>query len=192
MTAALVPGSGVDLDLTRVIIETQRLLLRPIRTEDARAIFPEFNERITRFMVPEPGRDMSVTEAFIESALAKLRSGEDLQLVITDKHTGEFLGCSGLHSRREPLRPELGIWVKESAHGKAFGREAISGLKEWADRSLRYEYLVYPVDRANIASRRIPESLGGEIFRQEVVERPGRAPLDEVIYRILPAPARPL
>jgi RimJ/RimL family protein N-acetyltransferase len=44
--------------------------------------------------------------------------------------------------------------------------EAITAIKKWAEENLNYEYLRYPVDRRNIASRKIPEALGGKIFRQ--------------------------
>ncbi len=43
-------------------------------------------------------------------------------MVILDRETGRFLGCAGLHEL-EAARPELGVWLKKSAHGNGFGRE---------------------------------------------------------------------
>ncbi len=182
--SALLPLDGISLDLRQVVIDSARLRLRPIRMEDAEAIFPEFTKEITRFMLPVSTGDIRDTRAFVASALEKLASGEDLQLVITDRLTGEFLGCCGIHSRTSPLEPELGIWLKKSAHGRAYGREAITALKSWADSSIKYEFFIYPVDRENTPSRRIPESLGGQIFREQLVNKADGAVLDEVVYRI--------
>jgi len=56
--------------------------------------------------------------------------------------------------------------VKKTAHGRKYGLEAITGVKNWAEQNLDCECFLYPVDRANIASRKIPEALGGEVVRE--------------------------
>ena len=96
---------------------------------------------------------------------------------------GEFLGCVGLH-RPHTRFPELGIWLKKSAQGMGYGSEAIRALKDWADRNLDYVYLVYPVDRNNSASRRIPESLGGKPVASYEKMSMGGNRLDIIVYRI--------
>jgi hypothetical protein len=39
-------------------------------------------------------------------------------------------------------------------------------IKNWADKNVDYEYIVYPVVDNNISSRKIPESMGGKIERE--------------------------
>jgi RimJ/RimL family protein N-acetyltransferase len=56
--------------------------------------------------------------------------------------------------------------AQKAAHGNKYGLETITAIKHWADRNLDYEYLIYPVDKANIASRKIAEALGGEVCRE--------------------------
>jgi [ribosomal protein S5]-alanine N-acetyltransferase len=75
------------------------------------------------------------------------------------------LGCAGLHGMLKK-NLEFGIWLKKTAHGYKYGREAITGIKKWAEQNLDYECFLYPVDRANIASRKIPETLGGKVVRE--------------------------
>jgi [ribosomal protein S5]-alanine N-acetyltransferase len=152
-------------DLTQVIIETERLTLRPISPAYTEAIFREFTPEIATYMYPRPAESPAETEAFVASAQAENEGQTALMLVITDRASGEFLGCIGLHQLRDP-RPEIGIWVKQSAHREGYGREAVRGLKRWADKHLDYEYLIYPVDSRNLASRKIPESLGAAIISQ--------------------------
>ena len=43
--------------------------------------------------------------------------------------------------------------------------EAITAIKQWADKNIDCEYFIYPVDRRNIASRKIPEALRGEVVQ---------------------------
>jgi ribosomal-protein-alanine N-acetyltransferase len=66
----------------------------------------------------------------------------------------------------------------------------VSALARWAFENLDVRYLIYPVDRRNTASRRIPESLGGIIEAEyEKTNESGRV-LDEVEYRIYPPEAQ--
>ena len=75
------------------------------------------------------------------------------------------MGCGGLH-HIDTKTPELGVWIKKSAQGNGYGKETIIALKEWADKNLDYEYILYPAVEENYPSRRIPEFLGGEVFRE--------------------------
>lgn len=57
-------------------------------------------------------------------------------------------------------------------------------MKDWADENLTYEYLVYPVDKANIASCRIPEFLGGQIAGERTEVGMSGNKLNTVEYRV--------
>lgn len=153
------------MNLSNVIITTERLKLVPVSTKYAQAIFQEFTPEITTYMFPKPAETIADTLAFITMAQEQLRTGEALNVTILDKQTGEVLGGCGINHANTST-PELGIWIKKSAHGHTYGREAVQGLKEWAEKHLIYDYLIYPVDKRNIASRKIPESLGGIAKRE--------------------------
>ncbi len=141
-----------------VIIETERLLLVPITMHYAEEIFNEFTREITTYMSPKPWKDISETQQFIQNAIQTMEAWTNYQAVILDKKTREFLGCAWLHSAT-PQTPELGIRIKKSAFGKKIGREAIVGLTNRAQKHLDFEYLFYPVDKDNIPSRKIAESI---------------------------------
>lgn len=153
------------MDLSNTKIETERLLIVPITMEYLEIIFREFQEPVTEFMYPKPPEKIEETEAFIKESLDGLKDGSNLQLVVLDKTTNEFLGCAGLHEMGKD-NPELGIWIKKSAHGKKYGRETMAAVKEWADKNIKYNYIRYPVAAQNIASRKIPESLGGKVAKE--------------------------
>ncbi len=142
----------------KLVIETERLLLVPITMQYAEEIFKEFNREITTYMSPKPAKDISETKAFIQHSIETMNAWINYQTVILDKITKEFLGCAWLHADN-PKTPELGIWIKKSAFGKKIGREAIVGLTDRAQKNLDFEYLFYPVDKDNIPSRKIAESL---------------------------------
>ena len=74
--------------------------------------------------------------------------------------------------------------VKKKAQGQGFGREAIHLLRNWADKNLQYEYLLYSADRKNNPSKKIAESLGGKIFREYQITNQSGNILDLLEYRI--------
>ncbi|MEA5502891.1 GNAT family N-acetyltransferase [Halotia wernerae UHCC 0503] len=153
------------MELLDLKISTLRLLLEPISLKYKQCIFREFTQEITTYMHPRSPQTISETELFINESLLEMQNGDNLIVVILKKDSQEFLGCSGIHELNSKY-PAAGIWLKKSAHGNGYGLEAIAALKKWAEDNLDYEYLIYPVDRANIPSRKIPERLGGQIFRE--------------------------
>ena len=173
-------------DLFRTKIETERLLLRPITKQDAGEIFANFTPRVTRFMYPCSSGDIDITHRFIENSLKAMKEGKDLQLVITEKSDGAFVGCAGLHKLGSKT-PELGIWIKEASFGHGLGREAIHGLYYWASHHLHPRAFLYPVDKRNVPSRKIPLSLGGRVVSEEICLTPDRRTLELENYLIPPS-----
>lgn len=171
-------------DLNALAIEGERTCLRSLQESDGEVIFREFNAAITRYMYPKPAASVAETLGYITTARQSMAHGNNLLLAVTDKATGAFLGGCGLHGEDHPSTPELGIWIKQSAHGHGYGREAIRTLALWALQQMEFDYLIYPVDRANLPSRKIPESLGGVIVSEAQVQAEHGALLDEVIYHI--------
>ena len=84
------------------------------------------------------------------------------------------------------------MWVKQSAHGKKIGREAVVALEEWAQHNIDFDYIRYPVSQENIPSRKIAESLGGIVEKDEqgdekvttMISSDPNKFLQEVIYKI--------
>lgn len=175
----------MDRDLTQFRLETERLLLVAITEDYTEVIFEEFTPEVTFYMYPRSPHRIEETMNFIRESLVGLERGSNLQLVILKKETGEFLGCGGLHNIDSRV-PEFGIWLKESAHGNAYGMEAIKALHEWAVANLEYEYLKYPVDEENYPSRRIPEALNGVIEKEYDVMSLNNRRLFILEYRIYP------
>lgn len=165
------------------MLESSRLILKPISLEYKSEVFQEFTSEITTYMYPLPADDLRKTQKVIADMIQRIKNKTDLILVILNKDNFEFLGLCGIHNI-DTSTPELGIWTKKSAHGNGFGREAIHLLKDWVDKNLEYEYLSYPVDKRNIASRKIPESLGGQVVREFHQTNMSGNLLDEVEYRI--------
>lgn len=104
-----------------VKIETERLKIVPMSMEYKMDCFREYTPEITAYMFHEPPKDPAVIEEVIRSSLEEMKNGTNLPLVILKKDTGEFLGRVELNESHTK-HPELGGWIKKSAHGNAYGR----------------------------------------------------------------------
>lgn len=172
------------MQLLDTVIESDRLRLTPTTADDADTIFETFTADVTRYMFPEPPRRPQDTLEFIRKSREATEAGANLQLTISSKSAGEFLGCCGLHGHESVRVPELGVWIKQQAHGHGYGKEAVVALVSWAVDHLDINGFVYPVDRRNAASRRIPEALGGHIVSATMTAGLGGNRLEIVTYRI--------
>lgn len=170
-------------DLSQETIETERLSLVPISIEYAEQMYQELTDEVTRFMGIFSPKSIEEELSFIKGAREKMVHGTDLYLAILDRNTREYLGGVGLHQIDTGI-PKLGIWLKKDAHGKKIGREAVTGVKHWADENLDFDYLAYPVDKDNIPSRKIAESLGGQVVWEGPITSPFGKELNEVKYHI--------
>jgi len=162
---------------------TDRLILKPVSLKDKDEIFTSFNAAVTKYMFPKPADDISETIEFIKSSIKKYEDKQEIVFVGRLKGTEEFIGVFGLHNINTKT-PELGVWIKIQAHGNKYGLEAITRVTEYAYEHLDYEYLIYPVDRRNYASRNIPETLGGIVRKAYKEKGLGGNDLDLIEYWI--------
>ena len=173
------------MNLLKIIIETDRLDLKPISHDFAEDIFREFTPEITKYMYPKPKENIEETYEYIDKTLDKLKEGVELEMVILKKENSEFVGVCGIYDL-DKLGPGLWIWIKKSSHNNGFGLEAVNGLIEWANKNIKFNYLEYPVHKRNIAIRRIPEKNNGKIVKEEKSKGEAGNELDEYVYWIYP------
>ena len=159
-----------------IVIQSPRLQLSQFQMADAEEVFACITPAITRFMRWEPP---SWSE-YITRCEKRVQNPEPntLSFVIRRRDSKECLGMTALEDRDSPS-PELGLWIKESAHGQGFGREVVAALADWAHKNLGKESFIYPVAVQNIASRRIAEGFHGEIIGNRTNPK-----YESVVYKI--------
>ena len=171
-----------------VKLETKNLILTPIQLSDAEAIFHFFTAKVTTYMIPAPATKIDETLDFINHSIKLREENKEIVWVARLKFDDTFVGCMGLH-RMDTKTPELGLWIQEGLFGKKLGFEAMTEIVEFAKSHFEIEYFKYPVDRRNIASRNIPETLGGILKKTyQTIGRAGNVmqTLEYWIYPKLP------
>lgn len=176
------PGLTVNFDT--LVILGERIFLSTRVDFYANEIFREFTTEITRYMMPQPCATRADFERVLQQFAQQRANKTDILFVILKKESGEFLGCCGIHVGNNARVPHVGLWIKKGAHGHRYGREAIRTLIQYASEHLVVEGFFYPVDRRNIPSVKIPESLGGSVVEEVKVTKSNGEELDEFVYHI--------
>jgi RimJ/RimL family protein N-acetyltransferase len=159
-----------------IVIRSPRLQLTQFQMTDAQEVFGCITPAIARFMPWDPP---SWSE-YVRRCEKRMQAPEPnkFSFVIRRFDNKECLGMASVEDV-DSVSPELGLWLKESAHGQGFGREVVAALVEWGHATLGKGSFIYPVAIQNIASRRIAENLHGKIIGNR------RNPkYDSVVYSI--------
>lgn len=138
-------------------ITTERLLLRPLRSADAKDVQRlAGDEAISRdaLNIPHPFED-GMAEAWISGL------GEDAAVfAVTLKSNGEFIGVAGLTVHRKDSKAEIAYWVGREFWGGGFASEAARAV-------LNYGFTVMNLNRIfgnclsrNAGSARVMRKIG--------------------------------
>ena len=97
------------------------------------------------------------------------------------------VGGSGLHTRAGEGALEIGYWIRASAVGRGYAREATAALARVAIRVCAVDRVEIRVDPANEASLRIPRALGfaeEATLRRRLPAAAGEEPRDAVVFAV--------
>lgn len=159
-----------------IVIRSPRLQLCQFQMADATEVFACITPAVARFMRWEPPSWAEYLARCEKRAQAP--DPNTFSFVIRRLDNGECLGMAALEDA-DSVSPEIGLWLKESAHGQGFGSEVVAALVEWGHAALGKVSFLYPVAVENTASRRIAEKLHGEIIGNRTNPK-----YDSVVYRI--------
>ncbi|KWI27403.1 GNAT family N-acetyltransferase [Burkholderia stagnalis] len=169
-------------------LTTARLTLRPLKEEDAHALFEIWSdaEAMRYFSIPA----MTGLDEARERVARKLKTaadGMDLNCVVESRATGEVIGeCALFHVNAQCRRAEIGFSLKRRYWGSGYMGEAAGALVEHAFGALGLNRLEADIDPRNVASARVLERLG---FVREGVLRErwivGDEVSDSAVYGLL-------
>jgi RimJ/RimL family protein N-acetyltransferase len=159
-----------------IVIRSQRLQLSQFQMTDAPEVFACITPAIARFMPWEPPS----WDEYVARCEKRAQAAEPnmFSFVIRRLDNRECLGMASFEDA-DSVSPEIGLWLKESAHRRGFGREVVAALVAWGHATLGKGSFIYPVAVQNTASRRIAERLHGEIIGNRTNPK-----YESVVYRI--------
>lgn len=165
-----------------LLLETERLRLRPLEPDDATR-FAEYRSdaAVARYQSWET-MTLEEAEEFIRGLPQRPLAAADewCQIAIADKRTGELLGDIGLCRHPDNL-VELGVTLAPSAQGRGLAVEACGAVVGWVLSLPDVEGLKAVVDTRNATALALMTRLGMSFDHEETAEFKG-APCTEAHF----------
>lgn len=141
--------------------ETDRLIMRPWRTDDAEALYKYASDgRVSELALWPRHTSVEMSREVIESFFMP----NPLVFAIVLKDTGEPVGCIGIvpegdeHYSVDRGEREVGYWIGHRYWGKGFTTEALRGLIDFCRNKIAK--LLITTDAGNYASQCVAEKCG--------------------------------
>ena len=150
-----------------VVIETERLLLRPIGPEDLEEFLALYTDpEVVRFTstYDRPGARRRLVE--IGHEWEQHGYGP---MAVLDRASGRFLGRSGLKYWPQFDETEVGWSLLASARGHGYATEAGRASAEWAFANFPFPYITAMIQSENAPSLRVAERLGFAPLREDTL-----------------------
>ncbi len=148
------------------VLETERLIMRPVAIADAPAIQKYFNNwNIIQYLsraVPWPYPDNGAETFLKDMLLPAMAAGDAHGWVITAKENGDE--AIGLVEYR--LKEKMdhggnrGFWLAEPFWGRGYMTEAVTAINDWLFFELGIESMRVANVATNAGSRRVKEKTG--------------------------------
>jgi len=179
------------MDIFTQGLETERMYLVPLHEKYVEDMFYGLDEEITKYMTPSPAKEIQATKDWCLGAIKSMQNKERILLLGITKNTEEFIGSFDINGLGNNAL-KAGLWIKQSSHGNRYGREGMLALIQRLRENIDFEYILFPVDKDNIPSRKVAEFADGvldvdknwdEIVTKKATQDPKKI-LNVVHYRI--------
>jgi RimJ/RimL family protein N-acetyltransferase len=145
-----------------LVLETERLLLRPLTTDDAPFILTLLNEpSFLRFIGDKKVRNLEDARQYILTGPMASYERHGLGLLAVELKASQTpIGMCGLLKREELPEPDIGFAYLPDFWGQGFAFEAAKAVMNDARESLKLNRVLAIVNPDNDASIKLLERLG--------------------------------
>jgi [ribosomal protein S5]-alanine N-acetyltransferase len=150
------------------VIETERLILRPLALSDAPAIQRHFNNwniiRHLAAIVPWPYPEDGA-ETFVRQQLEKISAGEEIYLwvLVLRGSDAEAIGNIRFRPRADGTKGDRGFWLAEPYWKRGLMTEAITAVNDFAFLTLGLDRFFVCNAASNEASRGVKQKTGAKL-----------------------------
>lgn len=154
-------------------IESERLILKPIGTEQAEEIYAKWasDPRVTKYMLYNTHENSDVTRAWLSDVEKNLMSDTSYDWGIYEKSTGELIGSCGIYYGDETQTFEPGYNFCYDAWGKGYGTEVLGRMILFAEKTLGQTRMCATACTENERSHHVLEKNGFRFDHRGVVTK---------------------
>ena len=144
------------------VLETERLLLRPLRVSDAPDMYEYASDpAVTRYLLWNPHENIAHTKSYLEYLGGRYRIGMHYEWAVVLKSEERMIGTCGFVGFDIPHRcGEVGYVLNPRYRGQGLCPEALERVLQFGFRVLNLHRISARFMLGNDASRRVMEKVG--------------------------------
>lgn len=147
--------------MEKIQLKTERLLLRPLGTEDLEAFYEYASDaENTSYMIYFPHRDRGQTREFLEAVDAEWEKESPSFYEFSILLDGVQIGTASVYPEGGEGCGELAWMLHKAYWHHGYATEAAAAVRNFAFASLGLKRLCAHCDSRNLASARVMERLG--------------------------------
>lgn len=149
------------------ILETKRLFLREMNTDDYEALYAVLADSDIMLHYPYSFDEKRV-KGWIERNMNRYKENGFGLWAVCLRDTGEMIGDCGLTLQNidgEQL-PEIGYHIRKDCQHRGYATEAADAVRDWAFQNTDYMVLFSYCKYTNVASIKTAESIGMKFYKE--------------------------
>ena len=149
-----------------LIIETDRLILREMRHDDASELFEmDSNPNVHKYLWNKPNTSITEIHDYITLVRKQYEENKIGRFVIIVKETNELIGWAGLKYCKAEVNKrvnffDIGYRLNEKFWGKGYASEASYAWLDYGFKEMKIQTMTAAAQTNNIASNRILQKIG--------------------------------
>ena len=147
--------------MNKVILETERLLLRELSPDDFDALFAIWGDAETMLYYPQPYNRQMLAAALERQINSYAQNGYGLWAMILKREQKLIGDCGLLHQEVAGVSElEVGYHVNKNYWGQGFAPEAARACFDYGFNQLGHRRMISMIRPENMPSRRVAEKNG--------------------------------
>ena len=142
------------------MLETERIILRPMKTEDAQPIFAMRSDPDVMRFIRAPISKPAEAENWIKLVSSRWTNEKIGFCSLLEKKSGKFLGWCGLWRLEETGEIEVGYAIMKEFWRQGYAAEAAEAFLKYGFEKLNLDKIVAVAQPENRASQRVMQKLG--------------------------------
>ena len=156
----------------KLILKTERLILREMLVSDAEALFEmDSNPKVHQYLWNKPLTNSSEVQSYIESVKNQYLENNIGRFVVVLKETNELIGWAGIKYNTEMVNNkihfyDIGYRLNERFWGKGYASEASFAWLDYGFNVMKIKVMEAAAHSDNIASNKILLKIGLKMTEQ--------------------------
>jgi ribosomal-protein-alanine N-acetyltransferase len=160
--------------LENLVLQTQRLILKPILESDLHTLHSIFiNPYVKQYLCDDNIWSLSQVEEMIVESQKLFEEKKFGIWLINTKDNQEIIGFVALWYFFDEKQPQLVYALLSEATKKGYATEAAAKIVDYSFDELGYQYLIASCDKPNVESKKVAERIGmREVEEKSVDDKP--------------------